>query len=312
VTFVVAAEPKQPMDAKQPKNPKHAEPNEDPKAGAGKSQQPAGLGKGGVVNQTPVPQRGAGAPLVNAPTPPQVLATTNIPVVAQRGAGPPVFPTSKPTTLNSSGSEKGTAGASKIQKIAEGVIEKAAKIGEHLESNKIERTSKAIAKVTDKIARKSLPDSLAKGIYKVQDATQSAVLAIGRSSNAQKILKATGVMSMVIEGKNAYTEAHDGGLSRTASAINAAGVVAGKIATKEMGFIAGMATEALVSAGSRGYAIGFDAVAAAVTKDRAALEHLSDAAAAGNLGRFAKAGDKIGDWIGAHVPMPQSVIHKYF
>jgi hypothetical protein len=58
----------------------------------------------------------------------------------------------------------------------------------------------------------------------------------------------------------------------------------------------------------RGYAIAADALGATITGDSKALNDLSDAAAGGKLGVPAKLGDEIGDWVGKHVPLPQSLI----
>lgn len=58
-----------------------------------------------------------------------------------------------------------------------------------------------------------------------------------------------------------------------------------------------------------GYALSSDAFKSMATGDATRVAHLSDRAAAGELGVPARTGDRIGDWAGKHATLPQSILH---
>ena len=196
-----------------------------------------------------------------------------------------------------------------LKKGAAAVLSGAGKVAEHLEN-----PAEASVKVHQiaEAAAKHAPDSVAQTIFKGQDAVQKGIFAVAKSPAAQKALKSIGVANTLVKS---FNEAREGGLSKTASGINAVGDAIGeqgaKLVGKEYGKVAEVVFKGGFSAGARGYAIGYDAINAAVHGDKATLNRLSDSAAGGKLGVSAKIGDHIGDWAGKVAPAPRWLMDKF-
>jgi hypothetical protein len=196
-----------------------------------------------------------------------------------------------------------------LKKGAAAVLSGAGKVAEQLEnpaeaSVKVNQIAEAVAK--------HAPDSVARTIFKGQDAVQKGILAVANSPAAQKALNSLGVTATLVKSFNG---AREGGLSKTAAGINAVGDAIGeqgaKLVGKEYGKVAGAVFKEGFSAGARGYAIGYDAINATIHGDKATLNRLSDSAAGGKLGIPAKIGDRVGDWAGKVAPAPRWLMDKF-
>lgn len=318
----------------QPKEPKPIEPKASsavpmPAAPAGAPPAKVAAPVKPVAAAAPVKPVAAVAPVASSTAPSVDPVTVHSPPPAHTGPGA-AAPTSvtKTSPITPEAGAKGTTEAPKVSKPAKaGQAQKTSNISDGLKkgaaavlsgagkvAQQLENPAEASVKVNQiaEAVAKHAPDSVAQTIFKGQDAVQKGIFAVAKSPAAQKALNSIGVADTLVKS---FNEAREGGLSKTAAGINAVGDAIGeegaKLVGKEYGKVAEVVFKGGFSAGARGYAIGYDAINAAVHGDKTTLNRLSDSAAGGKLGISAKIGDHIGDWAGKVAPAPRWLMDKF-